>query len=77
MDCLFPDASKDRYRLSQSIGTALKHGSGPLLLDETSEVHYFSQNLTDPESNQSRRAIAEFVSRSILRYGALVRIATA
>jgi excinuclease ABC subunit A len=53
IDRLLPDAG-DRYRLSQSIGTALKHGKGSmLLLDENDEVHYFSQNLTDPESGIS------------------------
>jgi excinuclease ABC subunit A len=53
IDRLLPDA-EDRYRLSQSIGTALKHGKGSmLLLDEDGAVHYFSQNLTDPESGIS------------------------
>jgi excinuclease ABC subunit A len=53
IDRLLPDA-EDRYRLSQSIGTALKHGKGSmLLLDEDDAVHYFSQNLTDPESGIS------------------------
>lgn len=46
--------SEDRYRISQSVGTALKLGGGSLLLmDEGGEVQYFSQNLMDPESGIS------------------------
>lgn len=45
---------EDRYRVSQSVGTALKQGKGSmLLLDEAGNVLYFSQNLTDPESGIS------------------------
>lgn len=45
---------EDRYRLSQSIGTALKQGKGTMMiLDEQGELHYFSQNLMDPESGIS------------------------
>lgn len=45
---------QDRYRISQSVGTALKLGGGALLLmDENGEVQYFSQNLMDPESGIS------------------------
>jgi len=45
---------EDRYRISQSVGTALKLGGGSLLLlDENGEVQYFSQNLMDPESGIS------------------------
>jgi len=45
---------EDRYRISQSVGTALKLGSGSLLLlDENEQVQYFSQNLMDPESGIS------------------------
>ena len=45
---------EDRYRISQSVGTALKVGKGSmLLLDEKNEVKYLSQNLMDPESGIS------------------------
>ncbi|MBX2952511.1 MAG: excinuclease ABC subunit UvrA [Leadbetterella sp.] len=45
---------EDRYRISQSVGTALKLGGGSLLLlDENEKVQYFSQNLMDPESGIS------------------------
>lgn len=45
---------EDRYRISQSVGTALKLGGGSLLLlDENEQVQYFSQNLMDPESGIS------------------------
>lgn len=45
---------EDRYRISQSVGTALKMGEGSLLLlDENEQVQYFSQNLMDPESGIS------------------------
>ena len=42
---------KDKYRISQSVKTALKHGEGILmLLDEEGNIHHFSQNLMDPET---------------------------
>lgn len=45
---------EDRYRISQSVGTALKLGGGSLLLlDDAGQVQYFSQNLMDPESGIS------------------------
>jgi excinuclease ABC subunit A len=45
---------EDRYRLSQSVGTALKQGkSSMMLLDAKNNTQYFSQNLTDPESGIS------------------------
>ncbi len=45
---------EDRYRISQSVGTALKVGKGSLLLlDNENTVSYFSQNLMDPESGIS------------------------
>lgn len=45
---------EDRYRISQSVGTALKTGKGSmLLLDQKDEVKYLSQNLMDPESGIS------------------------
>jgi excinuclease ABC subunit A len=53
IDRIIPKA-EDRYRISQSVGTALKLGEGSLLLlDEKDQVQYFSQNLTDPESGIS------------------------
>jgi excinuclease ABC subunit A len=46
--------TEDRFRISQSVGTALKLGKGSiLLLDEEGKVQYFSQNLMDPESGIS------------------------
>lgn len=46
--------TEDRYRLSQSVGTALKQGKGSMmLLDSKNQTQYFSQNLTDPESGIS------------------------
>ncbi|WP_341227572.1 excinuclease ABC subunit UvrA [uncultured Arcticibacterium sp.] len=46
--------NEDRYRISQSVGTALKVGKGAmLLLNEKDEVQYLSQNLMDPESGIS------------------------
>jgi excinuclease ABC subunit A len=45
---------EDRYRLSQSVGTALKQGKGSMmLLDSKNQTQYFSQNLTDPQSGIS------------------------
>jgi excinuclease ABC subunit A len=53
IDRIIPKA-EDRYRISQSVGTALKLGEGSLLLlDEKDQVQYFSQNLMDPESGIS------------------------
>ncbi|GAB3897058.1 excinuclease ABC subunit UvrA [Larkinella knui] len=44
----------DRYRLSQSVQTALKQGKGAMqILDEKNNLTYFSQNLMDPESGIS------------------------
>ncbi|HNP17320.1 MAG TPA: excinuclease ABC subunit UvrA [Fulvivirga sp.] len=44
----------DRYRISQSIGTALKEGKGIImLLDEEDKVHHFSKFLMDPSSGLS------------------------
>ena len=46
--------SDDRYRLSQSVSTALKQGkSSMMLLDAQDKTQYFSQNLTDPQSGIS------------------------
>ena len=53
IDRLVPQM-EDRYRVSQSVGTALKVGKGSiLLLDQNGEVKYLSQNLMDPESGIS------------------------
>ncbi|RAJ97633.1 excinuclease ABC subunit A [Larkinella arboricola] len=46
--------SQSRYRLSQSVQTALKQGKGAMqILDEKNQLMYFSQNLMDPESGIS------------------------
>ncbi len=53
VDRIVPKA-EDRFRVSQSVGTALKLGKGSvLLLTEKNEVIYLSQNLTDPEAGIS------------------------
>jgi excinuclease ABC subunit A len=53
VDRVVPKA-EDRFRISQSVGTALKLGKGSvLLLDEKGSVQYLSQNLTDPEAGIS------------------------
>lgn len=40
---------EDRYRISQSLKTALHHGKGVIMLrDEAGEVHHFSKYLMDP-----------------------------
>ncbi|QKZ11235.1 excinuclease ABC subunit UvrA [Spirosoma sp. KUDC1026] len=45
---------EDRYRLSQSVQTALKQGKGAMqMLDGSGALVYFSQNLMDPESGIS------------------------
>jgi excinuclease ABC subunit A len=45
---------EDRYRLSQSVQTALKQGKGAMqMLDGAGALVYFSQNLMDPESGIS------------------------
>jgi excinuclease ABC subunit A len=44
----------DRYRISQSVGTALKEGKGVImLLDEKDKIHHFSKYLMDPISGLS------------------------
>ncbi len=53
IDRVIPDPG-ERYRLSQSVGTALRQGKGAMMvLDDRGEVQYFSQNLMDPESGIS------------------------
>jgi excinuclease ABC subunit A len=45
---------KDRYRIAQSIGTAMKSGKGIIMLqDEGGGIHHFSKFLMDPESGIS------------------------
>ncbi|WNB18259.1 excinuclease ABC subunit UvrA [Marivirga arenosa] len=42
---------KDKYRITQSVKTALKHGNGIMMVRDTDgNVHHFSQNLMDPET---------------------------
>jgi excinuclease ABC subunit A len=42
---------QERYRITQSVKTALKEGKGiMMIMDEAAEVHHFSQHLMDPES---------------------------
>lgn len=44
----------DRYRISQSLGTALKQGEGVLmLLDQNHQIYHFSKYLMDPKSGLS------------------------
>lgn len=44
-------AKEDRYRISQSVGTALLHGKGIMMLMEADgQVHHFSKFLMDPET---------------------------
>jgi len=46
---------KDKYRISQSIATAMQQGKGLMqVVDaETNELHYFSKHLMDPETGLS------------------------
>lgn len=58
VDRVIPKTEKEdpqsRFRLSQSVATAIKQGKGALMvLDEKGETYYFSQNLMDPESGIS------------------------
>lgn len=53
IDRIIPQ-KEDRFRLSQSVGTALKQGKGSMMLQDTkNQVQYYSQNLTDPEAGIS------------------------
>ncbi|GAB3962349.1 excinuclease ABC subunit UvrA [Spirosoma harenae] len=53
IDRLVPKV-EDRYRLSQSVQTALRQGKGAMqMLDGSGQLVYFSQNLMDPESGIS------------------------
>jgi excinuclease ABC subunit A len=47
-------SEKDKYRLSQSIGTAMNQGKGVIMiLDEQGQVAHFSKHLMDPETGLS------------------------
>ncbi|MGI9543659.1 MAG: excinuclease ABC subunit UvrA [Cyclobacteriaceae bacterium] len=47
-------AEPDRFRIGQSVGTALSHGKGVImLLDQEGQVHHFSKFLMDPETGLS------------------------
>ncbi|WP_194774958.1 excinuclease ABC subunit UvrA [Pararhodonellum marinum] len=45
---------EDRYRITQSLKTALQHGKGILMLrDEEGNIHHFSKYLMDPKTGLS------------------------
>jgi excinuclease ABC subunit A len=46
---------EDRYRLSQSVATAMKHGEGLVMVlnADSGELHHFSKYLMDPKSGLS------------------------
>jgi len=45
---------EDRYRITQSLKTALQHGKGVIMLrDEDGEIHHFSKHLMDPTTGLS------------------------
>ncbi len=45
---------EDRYRIAQSVKTALSHGKGVMMVrDEDTNVHHFSKYLMDPETGLS------------------------
>ncbi|MBS1557870.1 MAG: excinuclease ABC subunit UvrA [Bacteroidetes bacterium] len=53
IDRIVPDA-KDRYRIAQSVNTALKEGKGVIMaLEESGKTHHFSKFLMDPKSGLS------------------------
>ncbi len=53
VDRIVPDAS-DRYRIAQSINTALKEGKGVIMVqDERGQAHHFSKFLMDPKTGLS------------------------
>ncbi|MFM2251646.1 MAG: hypothetical protein RLZZ358_2576 [Bacteroidota bacterium] len=44
----------DRFRITQSLKSALQHGKGVLIIrEENGEIHYFSKYLMDPETGLS------------------------
>ena len=53
IDRIVPDAS-DRFRIGQSVNTALKEGKGIIMVQEESgKVHHFSKFLMDPKTGLS------------------------
>ncbi|OEK07036.1 excinuclease ABC subunit UvrA [Roseivirga misakiensis] len=53
VDRIIADA-EDRYRIAQSVKTALSHGKGVMMVrDEEANVHHFSKYLMDPETGLS------------------------
>lgn len=53
VDRIIADAD-DRYRIAQSVKTALSHGKGVMMVrDEDANVHHFSKYLMDPETGLS------------------------
>ncbi|HZX72787.1 MAG TPA: excinuclease ABC subunit UvrA, partial [Cyclobacteriaceae bacterium] len=54
IDRIVPDA-KDRFRISQSMGAALKEGKGVIMIQEegSNKVHHFSKYLMDPKTGLS------------------------
>ena len=47
-------SEKDRFRIAQSVKSALSHGKGVLMLrDQENEIHHFSKYLMDPETGLS------------------------
>lgn len=53
VDRIIADAA-DRYRIAQSVKTALNHGKGIMMVrDEDTDVHHFSKYLMDPETGLS------------------------
>ncbi|MCA4894823.1 MAG: excinuclease ABC subunit UvrA [Cytophagales bacterium] len=53
IDRIVPTAA-DRYRISQSINTALKEGKGVIMVqEENGKVHHFSKFLMDPKTGLS------------------------
>jgi excinuclease ABC subunit A len=53
VDRIVPDA-KDRYRIAQSVNTALKEGKGVIMVqEENGKVHHFSKFLMDPKTGLS------------------------
>ena len=45
---------EDRYRITQSLKTALQHGKGVIMLrDEDGEIHHYSKHLMDPTTGLS------------------------
>jgi excinuclease ABC subunit A len=53
IDRIVPDAS-DRFRIGQSVNTALKEGKGIIMVqEENGKVHHFSKFLMDPKTGLS------------------------